>query len=376
MMSRFFEVLAGISVRTWFWRLLELPGRLRYQWRLERTAHSPQRHGPALDYGDALIPGGAGVVAGGRVKLLHLAEEFPAAPDFNILYLVSSAPPKFALELVQWAQKRGVRIAWNQNGVAYPAWFGRRTEVINAPMRELRAHADFIFYQSAFCRDCANQFLGEVQAPAEIAFNSVDTARFRPVDAAQTGECRLLAAGSHHESYRVTAVLEAVAELKRRKFSVLLHLAGRLLWPGAKADVTARVRKLGITDEVRRIPPYRQAEAPAIYQAAHILIHPKYKDPCPTVPIEAMACGVPVIGSATGGMPELVSAGAGELLEVPDSWDQNHWPGPSAIADAVERIMSQWSDCRAAARANAESRFSEEQWLAQHRRIFQALAPA
>jgi glycosyltransferase involved in cell wall biosynthesis len=375
-MRNWLDNFSRISLRTRFWRLIELPWRLQYQWRLERTAHSPRRRSPALDFGDALTPGKAGVVSGGRVKLLHFADEFPAAPDFNILYLVSSAPPKFALELVNWAQEHGVKIVWNQNGVAYPAWLGRRTEEINGPMRELRARADYIFYQSAFCRDCANHFLGEAHIPSEIAFNCVDTKRFRPVDAAQTGECRLLTAGSHHESYRVISVLEAVAELKRRKFPVLLHLAGPLRWSGAKSDVATKIRELGIKEQVRRIPPYRQAEAPAIYQAANILIHPKYKDPCPTVPIEAMACGVPVIGSASGGMPELVSEGAGELLEVPDSWDRNYWPEPSAIADAVERIMRQWSDYRAAARANAESRFSREGWLAQHRRVFEKLVPA
>jgi glycosyltransferase involved in cell wall biosynthesis len=374
-MSSSLDSSARISLRTRFWRAVDLPWRLQYRWRLERTPHSPRRRGPALDFGDALTPGKAGVVSGGRVKLLHFADEFPARPDFNILYLVSSAPPRFALELVDWAQKRGVKIVWNQNGVAYPAWLGRRIEEVNGPMRELRARADYIFYQSAFCGDCANRFLGEIQTPSEIAFNCVDTKRFHPVDAAQTGECRLLTAGSHHESYRVFSVLETVAELKRRNFPVLLHLAGRLLWKGAKADVARKIQELGIKEQVRPIPPYRQAEAPAIYQAANILIHPKYKDPCPTVPIEAMACGVPVIGSATGGMPELVSNGAGELLDVPDSWDRNYWPEPAAIADAVERIMGQWNDYRATARTNAESRFSKETWLAQHRRVFEMLTP-
>jgi glycosyltransferase involved in cell wall biosynthesis len=375
-MINLLDKIVPLQVRSQFWRVLELPGRTRYRWQLQRTPLSPRRKGPAVNYAEALAPDAAGLVHGGRVKLLHLVQEFPAAPDFNILYLVSSAPPQFALELVEWAQKRGAKLVWNQNGVAYPAWFGHRSEEINAPMRELRARANYIFYQSAFCRDCANQFLGDVPTPGEIAFNCVDTERFRPVAAAQTGECRLLIAGSHHESYRILTVLDALAELKRRRFPVLLHLAGRLLWKGAKSDVARRIRELGIKDEVRPIPPYRQDEAPAIYQAANILVHVKYKDPCPTVPIEAMACGVPVIGSATGGMPELVSNGAGELLEVPESWEENFWPEPGAIADAVERIMSRWQDYRAAARANVEARFSKEQWVAQHRRVFEMLAPA
>src|SRR5436190_22101162 len=108
------------ALRNRFWRLLEMPERRRFQRQLEALAHTPRRGRPALSYGSALGKGQAGVVHGGRVKLLHLGEEFPEAADFDLLYLVSSAPPKFALELVTWAKTRGVKLVWNQNGVAYP----------------------------------------------------------------------------------------------------------------------------------------------------------------------------------------------------------------------------------------------------------------
>jgi len=204
----------------------------------------------------------------------------------------------------------------------------------------------------------------------------VDTAQFTPGPPLAEQPIRLLAAGSHYESYRVVSVLETVAELARRDVRAELHLAGRLAWAGAEAEVARKITALGITKNVRRTAAYRQEDAPALYQGAHILLHPKYKDPCPTVPIEAMACGVPVIGSASGGMPELVAAGAGVLLEVPGSWEENHWPAPTAMADAVQEIMARWPDFRATARARAESCFSREGWLAQHRRVFQALTPA
>ena len=264
---------------------------------------------------------------------------------------MSSAPPKFAVEFVTWAKARGVKFAWNQNGVAYPGWYGARSEEINGPMRVLRAQADYIFYQSEFCRRCADRFLGPVNAGCEIAFNCVDVAQFRPGDALDTGICRLLATGSHYESYRVISVLETIAELNRRKFPVELHLAGRLAWNDAETEVGKKIESLGIGRQVKRTAAYRQEAAPAIYQSAHILLHPKYKDPCPTVPIEAMACGVPVIGSVSGGMPELVSPEAGILVDVPESWDENHWPSAVAMADAVQAIMGRWPEYRAAARA-------------------------
>jgi glycosyltransferase involved in cell wall biosynthesis len=365
------------AVRARLWGWMEEPARHNFQRKLAQIAIPPRRGQPAVNYGEKLGADRAGIVHGGRVKLRHLAEEFPtAAEDFNLLYLVSSAPPKFALDLVAWAKARGVKFVWNQNGVAYPAWYGARSEELNAPMRALRQQADFIFYQSEFCRQCAERFLGPVTAPAEIAFNCVDTVQFHPVPPPSVDVVRLLAAGSHYESYRVISVLETVAELVRRRVAVELHLAGRLTWDGAEAEVAEKIRALSLTQHVRRTAAYRQEDAPALYQAAHILLHPKYKDPCPTVPIEAMACGVPVIGSASGGMPELVAPETGVLIDVPESWEQNHWPAPEAMADAVESIMERWPEYRAAARAHAEVHFSKEAWLAKHRRVFHELAPA
>lgn len=373
-MPSLLDTLLPAGVRSKIWRALELPERRRFQRQLKRVTLSPRRGSPVVNYGDALAPDSAGLVHGGRVKLLHLAEVFPEArTDFNLLYLVSSAPPKFALDLVDWAKAQGVKFVWNQNGVGYPAWYGDRVEEINGPMRALRERADYIFNQSAFCETCADRFLGKATTPSEIAFNCVDMALFQPAEPPAMNVCQLLAAGSHHESYRVMSVLDTVAELQRRKFPVRLRLAGRFLWAGAEEEVTKALGDLGIAELVERIPPYRQEDAPAIYRQAHILLHPKYQDPCPTVPIEAMACGVPVIGSVSGGMPELVGDDGGVLLEVPESWEKNYWPAPTAMADAVGKIMAQWAQYRESARARAVARFSKEGWLAQHRRVFEML---
>jgi glycosyltransferase involved in cell wall biosynthesis len=89
-----------------------------------------------------------------------------------------------------------------------------------------------------------------------------------------------------------------------------------------------------------------------------------------------MACGVPVVGSRSGGLPELVGDEAGVLLEVPESWDELHVPYAAAAADAVERILgddAQWARWRAVARRRAESRYACEPWMARHRAIFRCL---
>ena len=107
------------------------------------------------------------------MKLLHLQEAFPESPDaFNLLYLVSSAQPPFADELARWARRRGIKVVWNQDGVAYPAWAGRHAAGLNATMRAAMRHANHVLYQSEFCQASAARFLGvpagASRGPAEL----------------------------------------------------------------------------------------------------------------------------------------------------------------------------------------------------------------
>jgi glycosyltransferase involved in cell wall biosynthesis len=104
-----------------------------------------------------------------------------------------------------------------------------------------------------------------------------------------------------------------------------------------------------------------------------VLLHLKYKDPCPTVVIEALACGVPVVGSRSGGLPELVGGEAGVLLDVPDSWEEIHVPAADVLAEGIVRVMEAPDRWRAAARQRAERRFTREAWLDRHRAIFRQL---
>jgi glycosyltransferase involved in cell wall biosynthesis len=350
-------------------------GRLRHRRALARSSVSVPPDGIRVSYGNILPHGAEESVRGGRVKLLHLREVFPECPAaFNVLYLVSSAQPPFVDELAGWARSRGIKVVWNQDGVAYPAWAGREADGLNATMRAAMRHAHYILYQSEFCRTSAARFIGTFATPSEVLPNCVDVGRFRPAAPPAPGEpWTLLAAGSHQHRSRVLRAIEVLAELRRRGRVARLLVAGVLDWADATADVARIVQALGVGGSVQVLPPYTQQEAPEVFQRAHVLLHLKYKDPCPTVVLEALACGLPVVGSRSGGLPELVEDDAGILLDVPESWEHLHVPDSGAAADAVTRIMHDHGRWRAAARRRAEDRYAREPWLARHRAIFHRL---
>ena len=55
---------------------------------------------------------------------------------------------------------------------------------------------------------------------------------------------------------------------------------------------------------------------------------------------EAMACGCPVVYSATGGVPELVGEEAGIGVPGPRDWEDVHPPSAEKLAEAVVSVMS------------------------------------
>lgn len=322
-------------------------------------------YGKLNDYGNARP-------IGGEIKYLHLGERFPQhRQDFNLIYLVSSALPPQVIELVKAAKSRGAKLVWNQNGIAYPGFYGDFYPWFNRTMAALLPLADHVVYQSEFCRASADRYLGKATCSSEVLFNPVDIEEFRARESSlDISAWKLLCAGTNHSLYRIKAPLEAVKILRDRGRNVQLTIAGEFRWRGGGAEVESLIKKLGLAAFVTRKAYFNQKEAPEMYRSAHLLLHGKDKDPCPTVPIEAMACGLPVVGLASGGMPELIPQQTGTLVPVAHSWTEDCAADPVAMADAVEEIMGNHDSFARAARLHAEKTFDVRAWLDRHEAIF------
>lgn len=348
--------------------------RERRRWSTPATRPGP----PRVFYGTDRLPRRTEGATGGIVKCQDLAPLFPnVAQNPNIVYLVSSALPLQAPYLARLAHAAGAGIVLNQNGVAYPAWHGPGWERVNAPMREVLQLADHVFYQSEFCRKAADLFLGPRAGPGEILYNPVDTGTFTPAVRRPDDGPVLLCAGSHHSFYRVSVAIETLALLARQFPGARLVLAGRYRWQPSEEQSLEQAREcarsLGVGRAVEFRGPYTQEQAPALYRAAHVLLHTKYADPCPRVVVEAMACGLPVAYSATGGVPELVGGDAGVGVPGPVDWERDHPPAPAELAAAVTGILGSYERFAAAARERTVLRLDTGQWVRRHEEVFAQL---
>lgn len=348
---------------------LALPGRILHTRRLAGLRRSRERE-PVVSFGGALNTGR--LIHGGAVKLTHLRDAFPwNEQSFNLLYLVSSALPPYAEDLVKRCRRIGIPLIWNQNGVAYPGWAGHDVERYNGPMRRLRAEADYVIYQSAFCRDSAERFLGPCATKSEVIFNPVDLHRFRPAESPPPARpLRLLTLGTHGYAERVLSTLRCARFLIDSGIPCSLTIAGRLGWPGATLETQREIEKLHLQSEVAVLASFTQQQAAELYRAHHLLLHPKYLDPCPTVVIEALASGLPVVASATGGLPEMVLSSGGELIPAPLSWDKLITPTGEQLAAAVARLLPRLAKAAREARSHAEKTYDSARWVRKHASIF------
>ncbi len=349
--------------------LLSTPQRLHQHKEWSKITHSSNQT-VVLGFGGVLS--GGRLIHGGAVKLLSLRNGLANDEQhFNCLYLVSSAQPDFAEDLLKICQKKGIRFIWNQNGVGYPAWAGPTAELHNAPMRRLRATADFVIYQSEFCRFSANQFLGSCDVPSKILLNPVDLARFCPTNLPKPqSPLRLLAMGTQNYAARVLCVIDALPELHRTGIEATLTIAGGLLWKNAEAQVAEHARRLGVEASVFRVGEFSQDMAVSLYRSHHLLVHPKYLDPCPTVVAEAMACGLPVVGSKSGGVPEMVPEDCGRLIQVPENdWSNLHTPDGKQISKAITDLLPEIECASRAARDHALTAFDSVKWVQDHQEI-------
>jgi glycosyltransferase involved in cell wall biosynthesis len=150
---------------------------------------------------------------------------------------------------------------------------------------------------------------GTPSAPVRIIPPGVDTARFRPdgPGAARDGRPRLLMIAPPGDRPDVATALRALADLPDAELVVAGGPARARLRrdPGYRA-VTGLARELGVTGRLTCTGAVREADMPALMRSADVLVQLTTDPAFATVPVDAMACGTPVIAAAAGAARDAV----------------------------------------------------------------------
>jgi len=311
-------------------------------------------------------------LGGPGVKIKRLSRFFPLNVwRFNLIYLLSNAP--YLSSVALWGYKKfNFRIVLNQNGVFYPGWYSGDWKAHNRTMAIAYHEADYVFWQSNFCRRSADKFLGKRKGPGEVLFNAIDINHFKPAGGQLNSKFSFLITGKigRHMNYRIKSTIEGLACARKNGYDFKLIIAG---WIEDHSELELYINDAGVSEAVLFLGSYTQENAPKIYQSAHAYVITKYLDPCPNSVLEAMACGLPVLYSKSGGIPELVGSDAGFGIELDECWDKILVPDAQAIAEGMQIIYKDHRSMAEAARARAEHCFDMSKWVQRHQIIFREL---
>ncbi len=174
--------------------------------------------------------------------------------------------------------------------------------------------------------------------PAErifVVYHGVDHDLFRPVEERPLEEPYVLFVGSEHPRKNLPALLRAFKMVKDsdRRFRhlklVKVGAAGGREAPFRQRTLAA-MAEVGLDGDVVFVEGVPDHQLPAYYSGAEVLVNPSLYEGFGFPPVEAMACGCPVIVSSAGALPEVV----GDAALVVDPND------PQALAEAIRQVLT------------------------------------
>ena len=206
------------------------------------------------------------------------------------------------------------------------SWFFDRSKAIFEKKKSLFSGLDLtIVTPSQWLADLVGQsFLKDY--PVQVIHNGIDLNVFQPTESDFRGKYGF-------ENKKIILGV-AFGWGKRKGLDVFIDLAKRL-------DDTHQIVLVGTDDNVDQQLPSNiisihrtpnQRELAEIYTAADLFVNPTREENYPTVNMESLACGTPVLTFRTGGSPEIIDETCGSVVDCDDA---------EALAREIVRICKE-----------------------------------
>ncbi|HKW94475.1 MAG TPA: glycosyltransferase family 4 protein [Methylomirabilota bacterium] len=274
----------------------------------------------AIDYGEG--------IAHYWRSLRRLAKKFSVSTAHIIFFDYFSAVPWIArlcgIPVVIYEMQNSGEF----RATSWKRWFLRlRTKIMTSPVVKVIAISEFVKGQLLAA--------GVKEAKIVVRYLGVDTERFVPNDRARAEWAEQFSIGSDEVIVSTVSYLrpfknphvlvEACKQLRERSVRVRLLVAGdgEML-----ADLKTLAKRLGVEDRVHWLG--NVSDPRTLLQATDIFVLASVGEAFGLVLAEAMACGVPVVGSRSGSLSEVVEEGGTGLLVPPRD--------AVAFAEAVEQL--------------------------------------
>lgn len=191
--------------------------------------------------------------------------------------------------------------------------------------------------------------------PQHVFHNGIDLSIYKPQGNNLDGKYRILAVSNvWHKDKGLFDIYKLRKILPENEYSItLVGLSEK------------QVKKLpdGITGITRTS---NQQELVDLYSQSDVLINPTYADTFPTINLEALACGKPVVTYNTGGSPESLTSKTGIIV------DQGDVEGMATAIQTLRQHPLSQGDCR----KQAEDNFDKERCFMKYVHLYEQLCKA
>ena len=315
----------------------------------------------------------SGSYGGPKVKVKRLKKIFQNSKiNPNIFYCLSNCIYSYNY-IVKKYLKFKIPIIYNQNGIFHNVWYKGNVNNKNREMKFYLINADYVFYQSKFCKQCCDNNIYQRTKNFKILYNAVDTNFFIPGNKIKTSLISILKVGIYNKSnmWRLVEVIKAMHKVNiNKKYNYKLSIVGPVE-KNVKKEINDLIHHYDIRHRVSFLGKIKQDKIVETMQKHHIFLTTKIYDPCSNTIIEAMSCGLPVVFHNSGGNYELVKNAGwsfGKKNKNIEKIKVNH----KDITSVLEGIkLDEITKKSESARYRAKIYFNILKWEKEHRKIFE-----
>ena len=178
--------------------------------------------------------------------------------------------------------------------------------LLNLDKRYIKRASHIIAVSQSTKNDLVN-YLNIPESKISVIYNGVDHNIFRPYNMKLLDKPYILYVGSERRRKNLGRLFEAFAQLKGEFPQLkLVKVGGSGRSERFRRDTMKKLSSLGITNDVLFVDHISELDLAYYYSSAALLAYPSLYEGFGLPPLEAMACGCPVVTSNTSSLPEVV----------------------------------------------------------------------
>ena len=246
-------------------------------------------------------------------------------------------PVQYDLKKLKKHKGKGGKIIQRLDGIYYPSKHGDQYLELNASIKEIYLDlADHIVFQSDYSRRQCFDMFGEIPGDKySLITNGVDRRLFKEKskkDIKQKEKFRLVSTGNFRNIDMLEPVIKALDGLSA---SFQLDLIGPIVNESLKVYLDRPY--------VNYLGAMNSQSIADILPTYDIFIYSHLNPPCPNSVLEAVSCGIPVVGYDSGGMKELLPFSSALLAEASDDLFQQYCDFiPEKLKGKIELCMTEY----------------------------------